>query len=234
MTTKGHRSQLARPWYISLTAVWQDDAENLQKLNALVASVRVPRHHLLIPENCRHCTVVAIMKINGHPVGTENMRDFARRIFEPIRSNSGLVNGLTAEFKFFTARAYEVRCFDNGTVVQFTCDQHLEEFRRHARTFLDAPVSLSVKGHTNSEAGRSFREERGVELVESMLYDPSKNFGTKAFGSIARSPCRSDDSTERWCESLTGVELKFKKIHFLVSDEMLSNPRNSEEDALIE
>jgi hypothetical protein len=237
MTTKGHGSQLPRPWYISLTAVWKD-AANYPNPNDLIAALRVPSqlagNHVLIPQHCWHFTVLAIMKLNGQPDGTQNIRVFAGRIFEPIRSDKALLGTLRGGFRPFTAKVDEVRCYDDGMVLQFECGEPLKGFRNHARTALDGPVSVLVSRHTNSEAGRRFKEEWGVELVESILDDPNRNYGTRAFGSIARSPCRSDGSTERWREQLDGVDLVFREIRLLVSDEMLTNPRSpGEEDVLV-
>src|SRR6266850_2042666 len=241
MIIKEDAAHRSRPWYVSLTAVWKDDAKNYLRLVDLVKksefAYELAGNHIALPHRSRHCTVLAIVKLNGHPSGTQHMREFAARVFEPIRSNGRLIRELRAKFKSFksfTANVYEVRCCDNGLALQFECDQTLEDFRNYARTALNGPVSVLVREHTNSEVGLRFRKERGVELVESILDDPSKNYGLKAFGSMARSACRSDGSTERWRESLTGVAVKFKRIHLLVSDEMLTNPRSPErEDILI-
>jgi hypothetical protein len=234
---KGQVPHIPRPWYISLTGVWQDDAANYPKLDALVAgqgaACQPAGNHSLIPQHCRHFTVLAIMRLNGHPHGTQNIRDFAGRVFEPIRNNPVLLDDLRAGFKSFTANLDGVRCCDNGTALQFECGDRLRDFRNHARAVLDAPVSVLVRRHTNSEAGRRFRKESGLRLIESILDDPNKNYGTRAFGSIARSPCRSDGSTERWRGQLDGVGLIFRNIHLLISDEMLTNPRGPEEDVQI-
>ena len=251
-----HGSQLPRPWYISLTAVWQDDEENYPKLNKLLtqtiqqdnegndsrrnASVmekpRRPGHHVFMPELCRHFTVLAIMKLNGHSHETQSMRQFARCVFKQVRTHDDLPSKLRAWFKPFTATVTEVRCYDDGITLQFECGDELEHFRDHARKLLKKHVSELVREYTNNAAGLRFRIESGRELVESILRDPSKNYGTGAFGSVARSPCRFDGSTQRWCVKLRErgkVTLEFKKIHLLVSDEMLTNPRSDEEDVPI-
>lgn len=236
MSEKEQGSQFPRPWYISLTAVWQDDKDNFRKLKDLVKTSNGSQragNHVLIPEEFWHFTVLAIIRLNGHPDGTQNMREFAGRVFEPIRSDDDVREALRKEFKCFTAEVYEVRCFDNAMSLQFECGERLRDFRNHARRVLGARVSALVSLHTNSETGRRFREAWGVPLVESILDDPKKNYGTRAFGSIARSPCWSDASNERWSEPLKGVGLKFNRIHLLVSDEMLTNPRRTEEDILI-
>jgi hypothetical protein len=241
MSTSAHDVHVPRPWYISLTPVWQDDPRNYLRLDSLleksVFASQLAGNHIAMPHHSRHFTVLAVMKINGLPARTQSMREFAGRVFEPIRSNGRLVRDLRTKFrtfKSFTAKVYEVRCYDNGLALQFECDQTLEDFRNFARTALDIPVSVSVKRHANSEAGRRFRKGWEFELVESILDDPAKNYGHKAFGSIARSPCRSDNGTERWRKRFTGVTLKFERIHLLVSDETLTNPRTpKKEDILI-
>jgi hypothetical protein len=254
MSDKEQGPQLPRPWYISLTAIWKE-AENFDALakwsRALLRTwalqpseaLRRAGNHVPIPRDSWHFTLLAIMKINGYPGGTQNMRKFAGRIFQPVPSDNALVGDLRAGFKPFTAKLDRVRCFDDGTTLEFECGKALEDFRNHARRVLGAPVSSLVSLHTNSEAGRRFRETWGVPLVESTLDDPNKNYGMRAFGSIARSPFRSDRSVERWHEEfkLNDVnekappELKFSRIHLLISDEMLTNPRVPEaEDVPIE
>jgi hypothetical protein len=90
----------------------------------------------------------------------------------------------------------------------------LSRFRDKARELLAKPIldienSLS-KGTINS-------------LVDA---DTSKNKGDRAFGSIARSSCRSDKSIERYRVSLQEqIKFNFKHIHLLTSDEALTNPR---------
>lgn len=236
MVRKGQDCRLPRPWYISLTAVWQDDTGNYPKLRGLVSNAEAyppACNHVPIADHCRHFTVLAIMRLNGFPEGTRDFREFAGRVFEPIRSNNALLGKLCAGFKRFTANVYEVRCFDNAMALQFEGGKPLKEFRDYARTALDAAVSVLVRRHTSSETGRRFRENKGVSIVESILDDPKKNYGTRAFGSIARSPCRSDGSTERWRMELDGACLKFEHVHLLVSDETLSNPRDNAEDVVI-
>ncbi len=235
MSDKEQGYQLPRPWYISLTAVWKE-AKNFPDLLKLVTRTNASRpagNHVHMPQGCWHFTVLAIMKLSGCPGGTPNMREFAGRVFEPIRRDNAIVKALQKGFKGFAAEVYEVRCTDKGMTLQFECKEPLEDFRNHARRVLGAPVSALVGLHTNSETGRRFREAWGVPLVESILDDPKKNYGTQAFGSIARSPCRSECDIERWREPLERVALKFDRIHLLVSDEMLTNPRCPAEDVRI-
>jgi len=183
---------------------------------------------------CRHFTVLAILKIIGHPPGIQSMREFSGRIFEPLRSNPGLLKSLRDSFAPFTATLSEVRCFDNATALQFECTEELGAFRAQARTLLDSPVSTLLTRHRDSEAGRRFKKKYGVQILESILDDPDKNYGNHTFGSVARSPCLADASRERWRSRLDEpIKLRFKKIHFLVSDEVLTNPRRAEEDIKI-
>src|SRR3990172_11363919 len=162
MTIKVYVSQLPRPWYVSLTAVWQEATKysRLKKLvdGKLLAMRRdAPQragNHILMPEHCRHFTVLAIMRFNGHPDDPSNMRNFARRVFRDLRNNKSLLEKLEAEFKSFRANVYEVWCCDDATTLQFECGEELEGFRNHARRVLNKPVSDLVRLHTNSEAGR--------------------------------------------------------------------------------
>lgn len=164
---------------LSLTAVWQDDEVNYAKLKDLLAKQGATSwlagNHVLMPDRCRHFTVLAIMKLNGHPDGVEKMREFAGRVFEAVGSDEDLRRALRDKFRPFTAEAYEVRCFDGGIALQFKCGNALKDFRNRARTILDAPVSALVRLRTKSEAGRRFRKEWGVRRVESILDDLNKN-----------------------------------------------------------
>lgn len=227
------RPQLPRPWYISLTAVWREGSKSDSELRKVVAPYLLRRagHHLLVPLRSWHFTVLAIMQFNGHPKA-QNMRDFARSVFSTLRSKKKLLTDLQSEFLPFNADAYEIRCYDDALALQFHCGKELGRFRNHARDLLSEPVAELTTWHKNSVDGQLFRVDSRVELVESILYDRNKNFDTRAYGSIARSPCPSDDSIERWRESLDGPSLEFNKIHLLVSDEMLTNRRHKDIDCV--
>jgi hypothetical protein len=235
MTASLAKSQPARPWYISLTAIWHE-AKNFKSLRTFIRKSRLyskkAGNHVLIPQDSWHFTVLAIIRINGHPPGTQDMRAFAGRVFQSIRSNSSLIERLRSAFvRFrFVASAYEVRCYDRSLALQFECDEALGTLRDEARDILGVPVFRLIRLHTISEVGRRFISEFGVPLIESILDDPNKNYGSKAFGSIARSPCQSGSDAKRWCEKFAEVPLKFEKIHLLISDEMLTNPRTPEKE----
>ena len=239
--TKARRfSEFPRPWYVSLAAVWQDDEEHCLQLEDLVtrpdSSCQVASNHLLIPTHCRHFTVLAVIRINGHPHDFQSMREFARWVLDPIRGNFSLFESLCATFKPFTATVDKVRHFDNGIVLQFECGGLLKAFRNKARALLKIPASLIVRAHAHSGAGRRFQKEWGIPILESMLDDPKDNYGRRAFGSMTRSLRRENRSIQRWNESLHArdrTQLIFEHIHLLVSDEMLSNPRGADEDILI-
>jgi len=251
MTMECCCSKLPRPWYISLTAVWDDDSPNNKKLRTLLKKRELGKsgkeegkgrrafplagNHITVPLDCRHFTVLAILKINGHPPGTQFMRDFARQVFEPIRGDNALLGNLRASFESFSSKVDRVRCFDDGMTVEFKEDDVLKKFRDQARCILDEPVARIANQHEESEFGRYFKKQWGVELVESILHDSKKNYGGGAFGSIARSPCRCDRSIERWRKEIDyRITLTFDRIHLLISDEMLTNPRNRDEDVPIE
>ncbi len=232
-------SEFPRPWYISLTALWQDDRKRYPQFESLVTRPNSPcqpaGNHVFIPQSSWHFTVLAIVRINDHPDEFQSMREFAQWVLDPLRINPKLIQALRASFKPFTAIVDEVRCFDNGTVLQFECGERLKTFRKQARTLLQTPVSLLVRAHANSAAGRRFKKKWGIPILQSMLAD-SKNDSSRAFGSIARSPCRDDGSRLRWRKPLKHSDQKkfaFQHVHLLVSNDVLTNPRDAEEDFLI-
>jgi hypothetical protein len=122
-----------------------------------------------------------------------------------------ILSGLSLE-------ACKVRVFDNGTTIQFRDNDRLARFRDRARAVLSEPVAKLVATYSSG-------------LIQPMLDDCTKSRGPKAFGSIARSPCRSDKSDLRWEMALDKpVPLTFKRVHLLVSDDALTNPRDNDED----
>jgi hypothetical protein len=240
MSDKGKRFQLPRPWSISLTAIWKD-ADGFKKLVSRVKRLdafRPAGNHVLMPENRWHFTVLAIMRINGYPgyprypEGAQTMQEFARQVFEPFRRDKDLLKDLGKEFKPFTAKAYKVQCSDQGTTLQFDCGKDLEAFRNYGRRVLASPVLEVSRLHNISEVGRRFDKEWHTPLLEPIL-DDRKNYGSEAFGSIARSPCRSEADTERWREKIDPIKLEFNSIRLLISDEMLTNPLEEADDVSI-
>ncbi len=88
-------SEFPRPWYISLTALWQDDKKRYPQFERLVTRPNSPcqpaGNHVLVPQRCWHVTVLAMIRINHHPREFHGMREFARWVLKPIRLNISLI-----------------------------------------------------------------------------------------------------------------------------------------------
>jgi hypothetical protein len=205
-----------RPWYLSLSLVW-DDASGLNELNeALGKTFRLPCNQILVPQESRHCTAFAIVQINGVPAKGDSLQQFGRELMsqlEPIvRNDLSKAWRKSCSSDGLTLTASKLRVFDDGTTVQFARNEELSEFRDRVRGLL-MPIMGNLIGHYPEG------------LAESMIHDCPKSRGPEAWGSIARSPCRSDGSELRWEARLKLIPVKFKKVHLLVSDHAMTNPR---------
>lgn len=217
-----------RPWYLSLTLVWEDDQAGLSKLNqalrGLLAARQLvcPAHHRLVPRKARHSTAFAILKINRVPCPGMSLRQLARELLMQL-APTVRVDLAEAWGSGLSLEAHEVRAYDDATAVQFRArpDGCLADFRDRARKILAKQVGELLSAYPSG-------------VLESLIYDCTKSRGDNAFGSIARSPCRSDKSDLRWALSLTDpVTLTFTGVHLLTSDDALTNPRTPGEDYLI-
>jgi hypothetical protein len=232
-----------RLWYLSLNLIWNDDANAVALLDESLTKLKeshefvLPAHHLEVPPEARHSTAFAILQINRSPCKEDSLRQFAGELMAQL---AGLVlHDLKKIWKecFSPAsgepglhlEASDLRVFDGGTTVQFATSEDLARFRDRVRVALAAPVARLVSLYPNG-------------LVEPLLHDCNKSRGSKAWGSIARSPCRSDKSDLRWETKLKSnkkdesnkkdrpIKFTFKKVHLVVSDHAMTNPQVPDEE----
>jgi hypothetical protein len=207
-----------RPWYISLSAIWNDDQKANGQLDKYISSLKkssfLPYHHIEIDSVSRHSTILAILRINDIFSKECPFKDFSRRLITSLTSESSLVNRLTELLgSGLLLYAYEIRVFDIGTTIQFKCDTQLSTFRESSRALFLPLVKKLIDNYP-------------VGIIESILDDTNKNQGNHAYGSIARSPNRNDSSKERFHIKIEQpITFKFNRLHLLTSDESLNNPR---------
>lgn len=216
-----------RPWFLSLAALWNDDAKAAQHLDAALARLRTtplfPYHHMEVASHSRHLTVFAILRINALPSSTESFRDFSSYLISSLTADFQILNRLTELFGAgLSLDAYELRVFDSGTAIQFQGGKQLAAFRDGAREVLDEPVMGLARAY-------------GEGIIDPLVEDHAKSRGSHAFGSIARSPNRVDGPIERFRVALQPpVRFQFARIHLLTSDDALTNPRiHGAEDFII-
>ena len=213
-----------RPWFLSLTALWSDDERASQALDEALSlldkqGVFFPAHHIQVRREIRHITLFAIAKITNSPCSDMPLREFAKELLAQLVITPELIRGLTDSLGTGIALdAYELRSYDDATVVQFQSEDTLGEFRDNARTLLADPIDTLRRRYPDT-------------LIEPLIHDCAKSRGTHAFGSVARSPSRSDLSALRWQRRFDKpISFRFKRIHLLTSDHALSNPRGNDED----
>jgi len=229
-------SKTPRPWSLSLALVWNDANGAIAKLNDALRNLRntedfkCPRHHLRVPENARHCTAFAILEITSLPSSEGSLREFAKKLLRPL-ATSEMQASLAAAWKtafqqqngspVLSLRADKVRVFDDGTTIQFCDSEVLARFRDRAWAVLAAPVGNLLAAYSS-------------DCIKSLL-NSSKSRGDTVFGSVARSPCRSDGPQLRWEAPLPHeVTFRFERVHLVTSDGWLTNPRERNvEDYLI-
>jgi len=156
----------------------------------------------------------AILRVNALPTSGEPLRDFARGLLSRLSEDVRILEGLTQLLQAgLDLEAYEVRVFDSGTAVQFHGGPPLAAFRAGVANLLAEPVAALVTRHPDG-------------LLDSLVRDPNKSVGERAFGSLSRSPSREDAPAERWRTFIEPpVKLRFRRLHLLTSDEALTNPR---------
>ncbi len=206
-----------RPWFLSLSALWADDA---QGNDLLVGALRqlgfpslLPYHHIEVRNEARHLTVFAILRINATPHTGYTLRDYARDILSTLSEDSALLARLNDAFRQLTLEADQVRVSDSGTTVQFRGNTALAELRAALGALLEDRVANLVETHPEG-------------LLTSLVNDPHKSCGDHAFASIARSPLRWESRSELWSLPIEPpVTFTFRRIHLVTSDEALSNPR---------
>jgi len=227
-----------RPWYVSVTALWCE-LVNFPALRlaveAFLESRRLPVHHLAVPPDSWHSTVLEVLRINWFP--TKDDRDdtfssFATSLFTQLRGHPGLEKSLKKALKPLTLEAYEVRCHDDGTTVQFKESNDLEELRTCLRELFRRSVTeladSTVSKYRTQAAGKMH------PVVEPLVDSSKKNRGSLFYGSFARSPSRADSSILRWIKQIKpAIPLSCTRYHLLVSDEALTNPRQLGENDLL-
>lgn len=233
--------QLPRPWFISLALLWSDDVcgmyelgraiEYAQKEAPLEKRLIIPPNHTWIPELVWHSTAFAVVEINHQPNEDSPQREFAREIFKQVATLPRLRKLAKAWTKAFPnglqLEAFSVWVHDDGTVVQFRQKQQsethrfnspLEHFRDTSYRLLSRRVSTLVGSYPATK-------------LKQLIRHPYKSAGSRVYGSIARSPCRSDRADLRYAvEIKPSVDFTFTHAHLVVSDEALTNPRTLAED----
>lgn len=210
-----------RSWFLSLTAIWLEAAGFHELRSALEASLEahpLAGHQILLPVSAWHSTAFAILKITGVRNTEQSGSEHAASLLHKLREEADIVQKIRQVFRPFTVTAKERRCFDDSTTVQFVDSPDLESFRKAIRPILEGPVATMVSHSTPSCK------------LESLLYDQNKSQGNRFFGSIARSPFPCDSSFFRWELPLSPISLTFNRIHLLVSDDALTNPRDLDTD----
>ena len=212
----------SRPWYLSVTFRWRDDQQNFPHLKRTVEAFldpeQLPIHHTPVPDSSWHSTVFAILQINRVSRHNESFADFATFLLGRLTKQKGFDEALASKFKQFEALVREVRCYDDGTTVQFHDNDHLEVLRNDLRGFFRDRVSELVAATVSAYGTPAVGWMRPI--VESLLDEEKKSCGKLLFGSIARSACRSDSSVLRWKTTIDSGEVKLecRKLRLLVSD----------------
>jgi len=229
-----------RPWSVSVTLVWQDSDDFYQLRDALwpfLRPGRLPVHHLEVARESWHSTIFAVLQINRVSRDREPFSQFANDIFTRLRRYQSFEEDLRSKLRPLKVVAHEVRCYDDGTTVQFQESSDLEQLRTGLRKFFRRHVSRVVSSTVSAYGTPAVGGMRPI--VESLLDDAKKSWGRTLFGSIARSPCRADSLRHsnglRWIEKIKPkpVTLQCNRFHLLVSDAALTNPRQLNENDLL-
>lgn len=207
-----------RPWFVSLTAIWDDDKEAydglIQALNSFDAPIPYPYHQVEVHQLARHLTAFAIMRTNESPCPSLSSFEFAAEVFTLPTAEPGLSDNLRSQFcDHLRLKAYEIRSYDDATAVQPSNSGHLLSLRSAVRAILSDAVPRLIARFAD-------------RLIDSMPGHCTKSRGDHAFGSIWWSPLPSDLSIERWRGPFDApIHFAFRNIHLLTSDEGLTNPR---------
>jgi len=204
-----------RPWYLSITAVWSD-ANNCKSFESLKSCIKklcsdlpFPFHHIPIPSKYWDSSVLAIAKFSESQSG-KSATVQAEEVFHGFLSSENLIKHLRKDFTTFSVTPRQLRCYDDGTTVQFYDNPALTELRERLK-----PALIRAFDHVA-------RDRSGIQ---SLLQDEKKSRGPRFFGSIARSPHPEDQSVLRWEKELPKLKpMKFNGAYFVVSDEAFMNP----------
>jgi hypothetical protein len=230
-----------RPWYISFTALWKD-AKNFEYLREMLFDdlgclKHRPAHHLPVRKDEWHSTIFAVLRINGwdekkYRSAEDNALTILRQLVSTCKTE---IETLKASFTPFSLEAYELVCFDNGMAVQFRqTDGTLSKFRKTTENALSTRIKDYCNHINESPFGSEWQRVNDRSIVESLSDDLNKNQGGNAFGSVARSSHPDDVRVVRWRMAIGPIELTFKKLYLLQSDETLSNPLAIEKAELFE
>ena len=219
---RAHQMKVApRPWSLSITAKWHD-AKNFDQLEKQLHKLKIdhplPYYHLPIPHESQHSTLLAVAEICEFPTG-KSAADHAEDIFSDfLLADPKLEKKLNKAFKPFTVQPARLKCYDDNTTIEFGENEEVKKLRDALRRIL-LDVFTAVA-----------RDRKGIL---SLLQDENKSRGKKFFGSIARSAHPSDLTQLRWVEPLPDAPaLNFEEVHFLVSDEGLTNVHKEKVNSL--
>lgn len=223
-----------RPWYVSVTLLWRE-LDNFSALRRAIELFRkrrqLPVHHVAVYPESWHSTILAVFQINRVPASNDAFEGFADSLFKQLTDYGELRRGLKSTLKPVTFVAHQVRCFDDGTTIQFQDSEDLKQLRTDLRD-LFRPYVGALVGSTVSAYGTPARG--GLRpIVESLLDHQTKSSGKRLFGSFARSSCRADSSVLRWEEQIRPLQLRCNRFHLLVSDDVLANPRRLDQNDLL-
>lgn len=207
-----------RPWFISLTAKWQESRTFELFESAIRKAMEgriLPYFHKKIPPPALHSTVVAIAEFSVFPPHGP-AEEYLQSAFKALATRD-VCQKISSHFEPFSVIAKQLRCWDRGTVVQFADSPDVKAMREAFVKELKEPVELLGRGRNG------FRP---------MLNDSSKSVGGAFFGSWARSVHSTDTNQLRWETDLDDEPaLTFDSIYLLVSDDALTN-RHSEANSV--
>ncbi len=204
-----------RPWFLSLTAKWAE-AEGFASLSSGIRGILtnhgLPTHHLPVAESSWHSTIYALLTIEGtQPDGTAPSA-LAPQLFQELRAAIPFLRRAAAVLPL-AIQPHTLQAFDDGTTIQFEDHSGLAELRAALRPLIEPSVMRAIGAH---------------QATKHLLDNTSKSNGSRIFGSIARSPSRSDGPHLRWRVTLPSLPpLQFRTMHFLVSDDTLTNTHDS-------
>jgi hypothetical protein len=194
----------------------------MDEIDRLNPSLIFPHHHIAVDRRARHLTVLVLMRFPASIAQTGPLDEVAKEVFFSMSIDntttcelgSLMVDGIDLD-------AYEIRSYDSATAIQFRGDGRLAKFREVGRKILAPIVEGSLSLFPDG-------------MIEPMIHGSQKNFGDLAYGSIARSPLPGELDCERWRRAISNpVRFRFTRIHLLVSDEALTNPRTEGLDDLV-
>jgi hypothetical protein len=198
-----------RPWYLSLTAIWEDATLGCDQLFNLCErySGFIPPYQLLVNRKHWHFTVLPLVRIVEFS-STASCEEYSRSLLVQLQR---MWNHKKEVFPLLNVEAYEVISYNTGTAVQFTSkDDSLSILRRRFREIISTHINDLI--------------DKTKGTFTELLPENIKNSGNKAYGSIARA-ATEENKRIRWRREFeTAINMTFEKVYLLVSDESLSNP----------